>query len=31
MLSAPLVGNIISEIAPYLGLEQDETLIPRAM
>lgn len=29
MLSAPLVGNIISEIAPYLGLEQDETLIPQ--
>ena len=29
MLSAPLVGNIISEIAPYLGLEMDESLLPQ--
>lgn len=28
MLSAPLVGNIISEVAPYLGIEQDESLLP---
>lgn len=28
MLSAPLVGNIISEVAPYLGIEMDESLLP---
>lgn len=28
MLSAPLAGNIISEIAPYLGLETDPALLP---
>ena len=28
MLSAPLVGNIISEVAPYLGLETDPSLLP---
>lgn len=28
MLSAPLIGNIISEIAPYLGIEMDESLLP---
>ncbi len=28
MLSAPLVGNIISEVAPYLGLEMDVGLLP---
>ena len=29
MLSAPLVGNMISEIAPYLGLETDASLLPK--
>ncbi len=29
MLSAPLVGNMISEIAPYLGLETDASLLPQ--
>ena len=29
MLSAPLVGNIISEVAPYLGLETDLSLLPQ--
>lgn len=28
MLSAPLIGNIISEVAPYLGIEMDESLLP---
>lgn len=28
MLSAPLVGNIISEVAPYLGIETDPSLLP---
>ena len=28
MLSAPLVGNIISEAAPYLGIETDPSLLP---
>lgn len=28
MLSAPLVGNIISEVAPYLGIETDPALLP---
>ncbi len=28
MLSAPLVGNIISEVAPYLGIETDSSLLP---
>lgn len=28
MLSAPLVGNIISELAPYLGLETDPNYNP---
>ncbi|WP_283128543.1 penicillin-binding transpeptidase domain-containing protein, partial [Allofournierella massiliensis] len=28
MLSAPLIGNIISEVAPYLGIERDESLLP---
>lgn len=28
MLSAPLVGNIISEVAPYLGLETDANYAP---
>lgn len=28
MLSAPLVGNIISEVAPYLGIETDASLLP---
>lgn len=28
MLSAPLVGNIISEVAPYMGIEQDQSLLP---
>lgn len=27
-LVAPLVGNIISEIAPYLGIERDESYAP---
>ncbi|EJW93556.1 stage V sporulation protein D, partial [gut metagenome] len=29
MLSAPLVGNMVSEIAPYLGLETDASLLPK--
>lgn len=29
MLSAPLVGNIISEVAPYMGLETDLSLLPK--
>ncbi len=28
MLSAPLIGNIISEVAPYMGIEMDESLLP---
>lgn len=30
MLSAPLVGNIISEVAPYMGLETDPNYSPSA-